>query len=75
MTQKNAEVMQERNKIRIETIRKDKSILKITSRSTVESHVGELKIDIQVSTSLPKFPLVSMFVRHTTCKQKVMTNR
>lgn len=67
--------MQERNKIRIETIRKDKSILKITSRSTVESHVGELKIDIQVSTSLPKFPLVSMFVRQTTCKQKVMTNR
>lgn len=41
--------MQERNKIRIETIRKDKSILKITSRSTVESHDGELKIDIQVS--------------------------
>lgn len=67
--------MQERNKIRIETIRKDKSILKITSRSTVESHDGELKIDIQVSTSLPKFPLVSMFVRHTTCKQNVMTNR
>lgn len=67
--------MQERNKIRIETIRKDKSILKITSRSTVESHDGELKIDIQVSTSLPKLPLVSMFVRHTTCKQKVMTNR
>lgn len=67
--------MQERNKIRIETIRKDKSILKITSRSTVESHDGELNIDIQVSTSLPKFPLVSMFVRHTTWKQKVLTNR
>lgn len=67
--------MQERNKLRIETIRKDKSILKITSRSTVESHDGELKIDIQVSTSLPKCPLVSMFVRHTTWKQKVLTNR